>query len=174
MGKEARRSNIYAGRILIGRTRRLRWREPDDWTKPPQSLRLCPLPTKVPFVPVPSSPHLAATRADRLFAEAGEARFCHPFLPPHMLLGEAKVPATGDYVAADTHAKAAATLGPKAADNYVWWGRVLLALRRPADAAEKFALAANNAPAWGRARLEWAEALWLVGIALASVRRCSA
>ena len=32
-----------------------------------------------------------------------------------------------------------------------------------AEAAEKFALAAKNAPAWGRARLDWAEALWLAG-----------
>jgi len=28
-----------------------------------------------------------------------------------------------------------------------------------AEAAEKFALAAKNALAWGRARLDWAEAL---------------
>ena len=98
--------------------------------------------------------------ADQLFSEAVRRT---PSLPAaHVLWAEAKA-RTGDYVAANTHAETAAKIGPKAADNYLWWGRALLALRRPAEAAEKFALAAKNAPTWGRARLDWAEALWLAG-----------
>ena len=159
-GKEARQFNIYAAEsyrpdaaLALARTGRLR----------EASAIIAPLPAT----------HDGAFRArafiaalgrdpaaDGLFAEAVRRT---PSLPAaQMLWAEAKV-RTGHYVAADTHAETAAKLGPKAADNYLWWGRALLALRRPAEAAEKFALAARNAPAWGRARLEWAEALWLAG-----------
>jgi hypothetical protein len=158
--KDARQANIYSAdsyrpdaALALARTGRLR----------EASATIAPLPAT----------HDGAFRArafiaalgrdpaaDRLFAEAVRRT---PSLPAaHMLWAEAGF-RTGDYMAADTHAETAAKLGPKAADNYLWWGRALLALRRPAEAAEKFALAARNAPAWGRARLEWAEALALSG-----------
>lgn len=158
--KEARQSNIYSAdsyrphaALALARTGRLR----------EASAIIAPLPATHDGA-FHARAFIAALgrdpAADRLFSEAVRRT---PSLPAaHMLWAEAKV-RTGDYVAADTHAETAAKLGPKAADNYVWWGRALLALRRPAEAAEKFALAARNAPAWGRARLDWAEALWLAG-----------
>lgn len=98
--------------------------------------------------------------ADRMFAAAAART---PSLPAaQMLWAEGKV-RTGRPAEALAHAEAAARLGTNAADNYLWWGRALLALYQPREAVEKIALAAKHAPAWGGARLDWAKALWQTG-----------
>ena len=98
--------------------------------------------------------------ADTMFAAAAART---PSLPlAQMLWAEAKV-RTGDPAAALDHATAAARLGPNAASNYYWWGKALLALHRPDEAAAKFAEAARHSPQWGALHLERAEALWQSG-----------